>query len=47
MDKEYLRLIGDLKQSIIQSRYAAARLANREQLMLYFKTGKVLSEKIA
>ena len=47
MNKEYIRLIVDLKQSIIQSRYAAARLANKEQLMLYFKTGKVLSEKIA
>jgi predicted nuclease of restriction endonuclease-like (RecB) superfamily len=40
-------MIVDLKQSIIQSRYAAARLANKEQLLLYFKTGKVLSEKIA
>ncbi|MDO6430625.1 PDDEXK nuclease domain-containing protein [Flavitalea sp. BT771] len=47
MNKEYMRMIVDLKQSIIQSRYAAARLANKEQLLLYFKTGKVLSEKIA
>jgi len=47
MNKEYIRLIVDLKQSIIQSRYAAARLANKEQLLLYFKAGKVLSEKIA
>jgi predicted nuclease of restriction endonuclease-like (RecB) superfamily len=42
-----MRLIVDLKQSIVQSRYVAARLANKEQLLLYFKTGKVLSEKIA
>lgn len=47
MNKEYIRLITDLKQSIIQSRYVAARLANKEQLLLYFKTGKMLSEKIA
>ena len=47
MNKEYIRMIVDLKQSIIQSRYAASRLANKEQLLLYFKTGKVLSEKIA
>jgi predicted nuclease of restriction endonuclease-like (RecB) superfamily len=47
MSKQYIRLIAELKQSIIQSRYVAARLANREQLLLYFKTGKMLSEKIA
>jgi predicted nuclease of restriction endonuclease-like (RecB) superfamily len=47
MNKQYISLITDLKQSILQSRYVAARLANREQLLLYFKTGKMLSEKIA
>lgn len=47
MNKEYIRLIAELKQGIIQSRYVAARLANKEQLLLYFKTGKMLSEKIA
>lgn len=47
MSKQYIRLIAELKQSIIQSRYVAARLANREQLLLYFKTGKMLAEKIA
>ena len=40
-------LITDLKQNIVQSRYAAARLANKEQLLLYFRIGKILSEKIA
>lgn len=39
--------ITDLKTNIVQSRYAAMRLANKEQLLLYFKTGKMLSEKIA
>ncbi|HVW61600.1 MAG TPA: PDDEXK nuclease domain-containing protein [Puia sp.] len=47
MSKQYIRLIAELKRSIIQSRYVAARLANREQLLLYFKTGKMLAEKIA
>jgi len=47
MNKQYILLITELKQSIIQSRYAAARLANREQLLLYYKTGKMLAERIA
>jgi len=47
MNKQYIRLITELKQNILQSRYVAARLANKEQLLLYYKTGKMLSEKIA
>lgn len=47
MDTEYIQFIADLKRNIIQSRYVAARLANKEQLLLYFKTGRMLSEKIA
>jgi hypothetical protein len=46
MDKGYVEFISDLKKNIVQSRYIAARLANKEQLMLYFKTGRMLSEKI-
>ena len=45
--KSYIQFITDLKKSIVQSRYQAARLANREQLLLYFRTGKMLSEKVA
>jgi predicted nuclease of restriction endonuclease-like (RecB) superfamily len=45
-DKNYLEFIRSLKQEIISSRYQAARLANREQLLLYYKTGKMLSEKV-
>ena len=44
--KQYLQFITALKQSIIQSRYQAARLANREQLSLYLRTGQMLTEKI-
>src|ERR1700690_2713938 len=46
MEKQYIDFIADLKRNIIQSRYIAARLANKEQLMLYFQTGKMLAEKI-
>ena len=46
IDKSYIEFIQSIKKQIVQSRYAAARLANREQLMLYFKTGLMISEKI-
>ena len=44
--KQYLQFITELKQSIIKSRYQAARLANREQLSLYLRTGQMLTKKI-
>jgi predicted nuclease of restriction endonuclease-like (RecB) superfamily len=47
MDRKYIEFIKELKQNIIQSRFIAARLANKEQLLLYYNTGKMLSEKIA
>lgn len=43
----YVAFIRELKSRIINSRYQAARLVNREQLLLYYETGKSLSEKIA
>jgi predicted nuclease of restriction endonuclease-like (RecB) superfamily len=46
IDKNYVEFIQSIKRQIVQSRYAAARLANREQLLLYFKTGKMISDKI-
>jgi hypothetical protein len=46
-NKDYVQFITALNQNIVQSRYTAASLANREQLLLYFRTGKMLSEKIA
>lgn len=45
-DRNYLEFIQSLKQEIINSRYQAARLANKEQLLLYYKTGKMLSDKV-
>lgn len=47
MNNSYLQFVQDLRQNIIQSRYIAARLANREQLVLYLKVGRMLSNKIA
>ncbi len=43
----YLNFIDEVKQQIIRSRFVAARLVNREQLMLYLVIGKGLSEKVA
>jgi predicted nuclease of restriction endonuclease-like (RecB) superfamily len=45
MNKEYVEFLKNLKNNIVQSRYLTARLVNKEQLLLYFNTGKMLSEK--
>lgn len=44
---QYLALLQDISSQILQSRYRAARLVNRELLLLYFAVGKRLSEKVA
>jgi predicted nuclease of restriction endonuclease-like (RecB) superfamily len=46
MDKGYVEFVAELKMNIVQSRYVAATLANREQLLLYFKTGEMLAKKM-
>ena len=43
----YASLIQELKHAIINSRYQAMRLANREQPKLYYWIGKQLDEKIS
>lgn len=43
----YNHFIIEVKNQIVHSRYLAARLVNREQLLLYFVIGKRLSEKVA
>lgn len=43
---QYFAFIEEIKSAIIQSKYTAARLVNREMLILYFTIGKMLSEKI-
>lgn len=45
-NKSYTRFVEELKKQILQSRYQAARLVNKEILFLYFMTGKSISEKI-
>lgn len=43
---DYINFLKELKQSILKSRYIAMRLANREQLVLYYNTGLKLSAKV-
>ncbi len=43
---QYSTLLNDVSSQILQSRYRAARMVNRELLLLYFAVGKRLSEKI-
>jgi predicted nuclease of restriction endonuclease-like (RecB) superfamily len=41
---EYSKAITDIKNAVLQSRYKAASLANRELLLLYFSIGEYISE---
>ena len=43
--KDYIQFIFEIKQNILTSRYLAAKLANREQLLLYLRIGKMIHEK--
>ncbi|MBC8155993.1 MAG: DUF1016 domain-containing protein [Bacteroidetes bacterium] len=43
---QYSSLLSDISSQILQSRYRAARMVNRELLLLYFAVGKRLSGKI-
>ncbi len=43
---EYIEFITEIKANILQSRYKAAALANKEMLLLYYQTGCELSQKI-
>jgi len=45
-NQHYTQLLQDLKIRISQSRVIAARLVNREQLLLYYYIGKLLYDKI-
>jgi predicted nuclease of restriction endonuclease-like (RecB) superfamily len=46
LGKSYLDNIKALKSAILQSRYRAATLVNKELLTLYFAVGKFISVKI-
>ncbi len=43
--KQYVATIKQLKSAILESRYRAAVLVNKEMLALYFGVGKLISEK--
>lgn len=43
----YLEFLIEVKSRILHSRYQAARLVNREMLLLYFAIGRRLSQKVA
>lgn len=43
----YLDFLREVKNRILNSRYHAARLVNREMLLLYFAIGQRLSQKVA
>jgi hypothetical protein len=45
-NKTYLQFVKEVKQQILQSRYQAAKLVNKELLLLYYHVGKMLHEKI-
>jgi hypothetical protein len=42
----YSKFVQEVKQQILESRYDAARLVNKELLLLYYNIGKMLHEKI-
>lgn len=44
--KPYLQFVQTVKKQILQSRYQAAKLVNRELLLLYYRIGQSLHEKL-
>ena len=44
IDPKYLQAVELIKTAILQSQYNAIRLANQEQLKLYFGIGRYISE---
>ena len=45
-NENHIKFISGIKEDIIKSRYQAARLVNKELILLYFQVGKKLSVKI-
>ena len=45
-EKNYLHTVKILKEEILRSRYTIAKMANRELLLLYYRVGYIISEKI-
>ena len=47
MEKNYIQTIKHIKEEILKSRYAVAKVANKEMLFLYYKVGHIISIKVA
>jgi hypothetical protein len=45
-DKTYLLFIKQVKQQILESRFQAAKLVNKELLSLYYTIGTMVAEKV-
>jgi len=45
-NKTYLQFVKEVKQQILQSRYQAAKLVNKELLLLYYNIGNMIFEKV-
>lgn len=45
-NKTYIQFVQEVKQQILQSRFQAAKLVNKEMLLLYYNIGKMLHQKI-
>lgn len=45
-NNSYLQFVQEIKQQILESRYRAAKLVNKELLLLYYNIGKMLNQKI-
>lgn len=45
--ESYIQTVKHIKEEILKSRYQIAKVANRELLLLYFKVGNTISEKVA
>ncbi len=46
LEKYYINTIKYIKEEILKSRYTMAKVANKEMLFLYYKVGKIISEKV-
>ncbi len=45
-NNSYLKFVQEVKQQILYSRYRAAKLVNKELLLLYFNIGRMIFENV-
>ena len=46
LQESYIQTLKNLKEEILKSRYAIAKVANSELLFLYYKVGNIISDKV-